>query len=92
MIEKLKPCPHCGGEAVFQNYHTVIDDKLFPNKDNSFWYVRCENCRAGSWYYATSWEAAAAWNTRDWLGSKLLRKFKQCVNWLAHKASEWSAS
>ena len=90
MIENLKACPHCGGGATFNRYHTDIDDRLFPNADNSFWYVQCCKCKAGSWYYATQTEAAAAWNRRDRLGHKILRKFKACVNWLARIASEWS--
>ena len=85
MNEKLKPCPHCGGRAVFQNYHTAIDDKLFPNRDNSFWYVLCENCRAGSWYYDTQAQAAEFWNTRDTFSRKVVRVVRRLLARIAVK-------
>ena len=90
MTEELKSCPYCGGEANVNRYHADIDDVLFPGEDNDCWYVSCSMCRASSWYDHDKKQAIAAWNTRDCLGRKLLRKFKACVEYLARTASERS--
>ena len=82
MNEELKPCPFCGGEAVFQHYHTV--DKA------EFWYVQCPKCGATSWYLDTPEQIALRWNMRDNIIRKVRRKLKEFVKKLADYASEWS--
>lgn len=59
MIEELKPCPFCGGEARL-TYST--DNHKNP-------YVTCDtdNCPARNpyqWHYRTEDEAISAWNHR----------------------------
>ena len=50
-MSELKPCPHCGGEAV-------------PVTDLYFWAVRCNGCGAECGNCKTEQEAIDAWNTR----------------------------
>lgn len=55
-MEKLKPCPFCGGEA-----------KVFGNYDDSDYHVNCTNDECGCYwvnYYKTKEEAVEAWNRR----------------------------
>jgi Lar family restriction alleviation protein len=63
-MDKLKPCPFCGGEAWI----------IRTNDNNSSPYVQCKfgvfrvpKCPLGhlvTWDYATEEEAIAAWNRR----------------------------
>ena len=39
MTEKLKPCPHCGGEAVYEHV-------TFRNPDQNRCAIVCEGCGA----------------------------------------------
>lgn len=73
-MEKLKPCPFCGGEAEICS---AFENKFF----GKYWYVRCKTCysRGSSMYESTkelepneefkaiigAWERAIeAWNRR----------------------------
>jgi Lar family restriction alleviation protein len=51
MTAKLKPCPHCGGAAEFEN-----------TSENDNFRVVCDKCDGV--YWATKSEAIAAWNQR----------------------------
>ena len=67
MIEELKPCPFCGGEAEVWNHH-------YEEKDITLWLVRCKErpyeaeraCYASDSFisFDTKEEAIEAWNTR----------------------------
>jgi hypothetical protein len=62
MMDKLKPCPFCGGEAIMEESDGWGDKtKYLPhcvNFDNGCWGMQ-EN------WFDTPEEAAAAWNRRD---------------------------
>ena len=55
MMEKLKPCPFCGGEAE------LIDAEIHPR-----WYVRCKGkyCVEQSCCFASKTTAVMRWNRR----------------------------
>jgi len=60
-MDKLKPCPFCGGEAEAFHPHSVAGG----------WYAECyaeyndgECCEARTAIYDTAEEAIKAWNTR----------------------------
>lgn len=63
-MDKLKPCPFCGGEAI-----TKSEQRHSGTKDK-FYFVGCSayNCIASlhsmNRYYATAEDAATAWNRR----------------------------
>lgn len=56
-MDKLKPCPFCGGEAAIRNLHDE-------------WWVECDMTRGWceviprTWSYDTKEEAIEAWNRR----------------------------
>ena len=70
MIDEIKPCPHCGGEAaLYRNYSRRCR--------SYFVYVRCEICgaqgklygcqeapEAHDWKNAACCDAVKAWNMR----------------------------
>ena len=63
MIEKLKPCPFCGGEAC-------IDDISGPDNMNAIWMIVCDECGGSASFgpdgcNATKDEAITAWNRRS---------------------------
>ena len=51
MTEELKPCPFCGGKAMYATY-------------KKFKYIRCRNCNSVSDFYKTIKESENAWNKR----------------------------
>lgn len=56
MSEKLKPCPHCGSDAI-----------LLPQDDNYDCWVYCSNgatCGHEGGMFETESEAVASWNRR----------------------------
>ena len=58
-MEKLKPCPFCGGEAILRQCQ---------NGFNIWYRVRCKDCgiaqdSIGNGYYSES-QAIEAWNRR----------------------------
>ena len=55
-MSDLKPCPFCGGEAVFHN--SLRPPETYPCR------VYCDNCWAEVGGYSTEAEAIAAWNSR----------------------------
>lgn len=56
-MEKLKPCPFCGGEAeVLRN--PIINGAIH----NAV--VHCEECKARTTIYVFEKDAIEAWNTR----------------------------
>ena len=54
IMDELKPCPFCGGEAE------MLGMKVPPPLP----WLRCKSCGAETSVYATEAEAIAAWNTR----------------------------
>ena len=52
MIEELKPCPFCGGEAILVHLNEVNE------------YVECVDCNAESALYDRRIQAIEAWNSR----------------------------
>ena len=61
MIEKIKRCPFCGGQAEVREFTATLI------------FVQCKSCLAGTTAFPTGEEAVAAWNKR-WTLSKKLRK------------------
>ena len=71
-MQKLKPCPFCGGEGEIQHsiYRTAPDFgyERMPQFDS--WYVKCKECLFarlpywGNTEYDTKEQAVDAWNTR----------------------------
>ena len=62
MSEKLKPCPHCGGEAKHESVKSWN-----PEKEDyiGLWHrVICTKCRAETKSFYTEAEAIEAWNRR----------------------------
>ena len=66
-MEKLKPCPFCGGEA---------DSRIvYGRRKAMFYYVRCSKCLAQTFYFPykntertgvnPAEEAIKAWNRRE---------------------------
>ena len=54
MMNKLKPCPFCGGNAnTYHNPFTVAEH-----------YVSCNNCNAKTDVYFKKKQAIEAWNRR----------------------------
>lgn len=51
-MNKLKPCPFCGGEA---HLYTAYD---YSNK------VQCDKCGCGTMHYKDEKEAVRKWNRR----------------------------
>ena len=58
-MDKLKPCPFCGGEAV------LIEDK---DTQGTLYQIRCNNpdCWIGAYtsFYSDKSTTITAWNTR----------------------------
>lgn len=70
---RLKPCPFCGGKAVFRStaYHYIDGAHLGKsviapeNKDHEEYFVYCTKCRVMQYLtYKTPEEAAKNWNER----------------------------
>ena len=57
-MEKLKPCPFCGGEAK------CINTRIVDNHDNPFWWVLCNECDANTGMYVNRVDAIKTWNRR----------------------------
>ena len=58
-MEKIKPCPFCGGEAEVRPSYLASYSNPAP------FYVRCMKCGAtGNLYCATEQEAIEQWNRR----------------------------
>ena len=86
MIDKLKPCPFCGGEA-----------KFFEDKGYQIYSVTCTECDAGTNAYGIEQDAIDAWNSRvqptftpdeldairrnvsDWRAERELSKIEQAI-------------
>jgi hypothetical protein len=62
-MDKLKPCPFCGGEAALEC--AEVDDNTIEPEDQEAksWCVSC-SCAAFIGTFDTEAEAIAAWNTR----------------------------
>lgn len=58
-MEKLKPCPFCGGIAGLYEHKTFIN----PLALGSF-YIKCLDCKVTTKYYKTAKEAMKKWNNR----------------------------
>lgn len=57
MIDKLKPCPFCGGESDCNN-------DGFMKARNFMWAVECLTCGVTTDFFDTKSEAVDAWNRR----------------------------
>jgi Lar family restriction alleviation protein len=55
-MEELKPCPFCGGKAVF--------DTVSQGAGNPRGFVRCENRCCEMCWISSKYEAIEAWNRR----------------------------
>lgn len=67
LIEKLKSCPFCGGEAELREH--LLFSYLHPYSPKTAekkYYVQCKMCntQCGCTEYTTKEEAITAWNTR----------------------------
>ena len=51
-MDKLKPCPFCGGEARFVLAGWIVG------------WIECPDCKASQFQLRTEGEAIEAWNTR----------------------------
>ena len=76
MDEMLKPCPFCGGEAIY-------------GKSEASGRVRavCVDCLASTDWLAGTDEAAAAWNSRaertcHYVGDEISGGCSECRGWL----------
>lgn len=56
MENELKPCPFCGGKAVF--------DTVSPGAGNPRGFVRCENRCCEMCFVLNKHQAIEAWNRR----------------------------
>jgi len=69
-MEKLKPCPFCGGEfeaapsAISVIYDWSHDEESGELLQNQI-YVHCDICGARTDIYNTDAEAIGWWNTRS---------------------------
>lgn len=72
-IGALKPCPYCGGEALYkdnEDWEKFYDPDTFalvdcnPSEADQFW-VECEWCQNGTRICGSTEEAVDAWNKRD---------------------------
>ena len=64
-VEKLKPCPFCGHEAVIEGH-----DPFFVGIEPEYMAV-CTWCSGNSGWYSTPDEAADAWNIRAKQGNHM---------------------
>lgn len=54
-MERLKPCPFCGGKAaIAQNASVFLDYRVY-----------CKRCGAETGMYTTAIKAVRCWNTRE---------------------------
>jgi hypothetical protein len=69
MTQELKPCPHCGAEAVLTEHEPhdhspgLVALTGIPAKHPGSWTIECVACSCGM-IYATREEVVAAWNRR----------------------------
>ena len=56
---KLKPCPFCGGKAVF-----ALGEKYRKEHIQESDWIECSSCGAETAYFDSRKEAAEAWNRR----------------------------
>ncbi len=57
-MDKLKPCPFCGKEAIVENFSTIAEKTLRYR-------ARCvDGCCYTSWDHFSEDELAEAWNRR----------------------------
>lgn len=64
-MEKLKPCPFCGGEAEksYIKRKKLFAKFMFPYNSH-YVYIRCKVCGATSKVKWSKEEATEAWNRR----------------------------
>ncbi len=58
-MDKLKPCPFCGGEAEIQCFEC-----LFESFEGRRYAVECKFCSCSLELFETEEEAVEAWNRR----------------------------
>lgn len=59
---ELKPCPFCGGKAVWEENNDLIENRLFKA-----YKVKCSKCRCSPYpnkYSGDKNELAETWNRR----------------------------
>lgn len=65
MIDKLKPCPFCGGDAEEKYVRRKTKYRLFTFPDiTHFVYIKCKVCGANTSIKETRENAIEAWNRR----------------------------
>lgn len=62
-MQKLKPCPFCGGKAAFHNC-AELENEAMAAKITGQVGIHCCTCRVATLPYESHEEAAAAWNRR----------------------------
>ncbi len=63
MIEKLKPCPFCGGEAKI--VHHKFFSEVVRHWEDGGYSIECKNCHASGYQlWSCEKQASKAWNRR----------------------------
>jgi len=88
-MDKLKPCPFCGGEASVGTCQTSDTEFLRLNRlkdDHTFYSVNCVSCgtnnRGICYGYKTADEAIKHWNTRKWPKPITGGSLSHCLVWI----------
>ena len=55
-MDKMKPCPFCGGKAIIHDFK--------PFREKRLWYISCHDCEIEQINYLSEQEAIEAWNRR----------------------------
>lgn len=70
-MDKLKPCPFCGGEVVpmtiYNERECVIDSEEELNNSSLASWIHCHNC-SSVWFFGkgeTPKDTVKAWNRRN---------------------------
>ncbi len=65
-MEKLLPCPFCGGRSVlifdFSRKQNVTDGETWQK--TKVWWIKCDDCQVSQWRFKSRQEAVEEWNTR----------------------------
>ena len=64
MSDELKPCPFCGGEAIYTSRSNHNEVSGWQNAVDHWIFCETEGCYVHVGMLETKIEAVAAWNTR----------------------------